>query len=109
VRIHLQRTADGLVARVVAGHDAAQAFTQNAGDLRRSLQASGINLVRLDVDVAGDRDATDRGAQAQPDGASGRGRAPALAAEESADDGSATPNTTRTVELGAGALVNVLA
>src|SRR5581483_11080683 len=53
VRIHLQRTEDGVVARVVAGHEAAQAFHQNADELRRSLQSHGVNLLRLHIETGG--------------------------------------------------------
>jgi flagellar hook-length control protein FliK len=60
VRIHLQRTDDGIVARVVAGHEAAQSFQQNADDLRRSLQSNGLTLLRLHIETSADRGSSQR-------------------------------------------------
>jgi hypothetical protein len=47
---------------VLAGPEAAEHFQQGADDLRRALQASGINLVGLHIETSGGRDAS---AQAQ--------------------------------------------
>ena len=51
IQIHLQRTSDGIVARVVTEHaEAAQTLAQNGDDLRRSLQQNGTHLLRLDIE-----------------------------------------------------------
>jgi flagellar hook-length control protein FliK len=63
VRIHLQRTDDGVVARVVAGHEAAQSFHQNSDDLRRALQSHGVNLLRLHIETSGRGNAQNTAAQ----------------------------------------------
>ena len=57
IRIQLQRTDEGLIARVVADRpETAQALQQSSGELRRSLEASGQPLLRLDIEASGQRD-----------------------------------------------------
>ena len=65
ITIHLQKTSDGIVAKVVADHSAAaQTMQQGGDDLRRSLQNSGLHLLRLDIETRGDqRGSADGGAQ----------------------------------------------
>jgi flagellar hook-length control protein FliK len=56
IRIELQSTDEGLVARVVADHpETAQTLQQNAGELRRSLESTGQTLLRLDIEASGQR------------------------------------------------------
>jgi flagellar hook-length control protein FliK len=106
INIHLQHTADGVVARVVAGPEAAQHFQQGADDLRRSLQASGVNLVGLHIETSnGGRDAH---TQAQPQTDSARRQS----AAQSDDDGTASNPTTSPASLEplhGGASISVLA
>jgi flagellar hook-length control protein FliK len=56
IEIRLRQTAAGLAATVVAeAPEAAQLLQQAAGELRRSLEDQGLQLLRLDVSVADDR------------------------------------------------------
>jgi flagellar hook-length control protein FliK len=110
LQIHLQRTADGLVARVIAEHpEAAQTLAQNGDDLRRSLQQSGMTLLRLDIESSDRRDAS---AQPQPGAGGSASRA---AAGTGTDDGTldavsdATSLQISVNDLSGTALVNVLA
>ena len=110
LQIHLQRTADGLVARVIAEHpEAAQTLAQNGDDLRRSLQQSGMTLLRLDI---GSSDRRDAPAQQQP-GAGGhasRGLTATGTGDGTLDAVSDTTSTQISVhDLSDTALVNVLA
>jgi flagellar hook-length control protein FliK len=55
IRIQLQRTDDGVTARVTTDHAAtADTLSQGGDDLRRSLQQAGVTLVRLDIETRGD-------------------------------------------------------
>jgi flagellar hook-length control protein FliK len=55
IRIQLQRTDDGLVARVVADRpETAAALQSSASELRRSLEATGQPLLRLDIEASGE-------------------------------------------------------
>jgi len=105
IRIHLQRTDAGLVARVVTEHAAAaQTLQQGSGELRRSLQAAGVNVLRLDIETRQDSGAAspNPGGQASPTGRVGR-----ASDDEATDDVPAPVHTT--IVLPSGALVNVLA
>jgi flagellar hook-length control protein FliK len=106
LEIHLRHTSDGIAARVVA--DAAQAahVLRNGGEeLRRSLEAQGLNLVSFDVDTAGARDERRSGfGQGDPGSSNGRQDGGPLDAPE------ATETTEeKTVRLPNGVLVDVLA
>jgi flagellar hook-length control protein FliK len=103
ITIHLQKTSDGIIAKVVADHSAAaQTMQQGGDDLRRSLQNSGLHLLRLDIETRGDqRGSADGGTQtSQSDRTAGDNDAAA------GDDGASQPTT---IVLPNGALVNVLA
>ena len=104
ITIHLQKTSDGIVARVVAEHSAAaQTMQQGGDDLRRSLQNSGLHLLRLDIETRGDQ----RGSAGNSAHTSESGRtAGNTDAADTADDGASQPTT---IVLPNGALVNVLA
>jgi flagellar hook-length control protein FliK len=103
IRIQLSQSSDGLVARVVAEHSAAaQTLQQGASELRRSLEASGVPLLRLDIETQGQR-----GENAQDSGRTANGAASAdVPADEQDESSGAQPVT---VELSNGAIVNVLA
>jgi flagellar hook-length control protein FliK len=109
LQIHLQRTADGLVARVIAEHpEAAQTLAQNGDDLRRSLQQSGMTLLRLDIESSDRRDPSAH----QDPGADGAGAGPRAGADDAlALDGVTDSASTQISahDLSNSALVNVLA
>jgi flagellar hook-length control protein FliK len=110
IQIHLQRTSDGLVARVIAEHpEAAQTLAQNGDDLRRSLQQSGMTLLRLDIESSDRRDPS---AQQQP-GAGGASSRAVAGAGTNEDDGTLDAVSDATSisahDLSDSALVNVLA
>jgi len=114
IEVHLRQTADGLVARVVAQHAAAAQLLQDGGaDLRRQLEQSGVNLLRLDIGASGEQGgrAADRQALAHGgDAAGGRRRADANADDPLAPlDDAAETTATATLALPNGALVDVLA
>jgi flagellar hook-length control protein FliK len=104
ITIHLQKTSDGIVAKVIADHSAAaQTMQQGGDDLRRSLQNSGLHLLRLDIETRGDQ----RGSAGNSGHTSESGRtAGDNDAADTADDGASQPTT---IVLPNGALVNVLA
>jgi flagellar hook-length control protein FliK len=101
VDVHIRSTAEGLVARVVAhSAEAVQTLQHAAGDLRRSLEEQGLNVMSLDI--------------GQP-GESGAGRARSESNGRNTYEGSAagseTEETTetKTLRLPTGVLVDVLA
>jgi flagellar hook-length control protein FliK len=109
VEIHLRHTAEGLSARLVAdAPQAAQVLAQAAGDLRRSFEEQGLNLVRIDVATADD-DRAGTGAGAAQHGDGERRRHSGGAGGEIAGAPTDTPIVERTIELANGALVDVLA
>jgi flagellar hook-length control protein FliK len=110
VEVHLRHTAEGLSARVVAeAPEAAHLLSQAAGELRRTLEAQGLSLLRIDVATAGDERSAGTGAGAagheQRDGR----RHPGAPASGSGALETDTPIVERTIELPNGALVDVLA
>jgi len=110
IKISLQQTPNGLVARVVADHpDATQTLQQNAGDLKRSLEASGMTLLRLDISSTGDQSLGSFQGSEQ-DGSSTGDAAYRSNGEVAEDDGDVADSTTGlTVTLASGSLVDVLA
>jgi flagellar hook-length control protein FliK len=113
VEIRLQQTAGGLVASVVAeGVEAAQLLQQAGHDLRRQLEAHGIELQRLDISHSGEERSGARSAEARL----GDGERPSSTANDDShatDGGDLTPTdettATSTLELPDGVLVDVLA
>jgi flagellar hook-length control protein FliK len=68
INIHLQRTPDGIIARVVTEHPEAAATLASGGeDLRRQLAQQGTQLLRLDIETS-DRRASQ--GDADPNGGS---------------------------------------
>jgi flagellar hook-length control protein FliK len=104
ITIHLQKTSDGIVAKVVADTSAAaQTMQQGGDDLRRSLQNSGLHLLRLDIETRGDqRGSANAGGHTSQSQRTGGDQESASAG----DDGASQPTT---IVLPNGALVNVLA
>jgi flagellar hook-length control protein FliK len=102
IQIRLQRTPDGVIARVTADHpEAARALAQNSDDLRRSFRDSGTTLLRLDIESSDQGD--DMGEDHTAGSTSGDGFADG--------DSEADPISTDlpTTPLSDAALVNVLA
>jgi flagellar hook-length control protein FliK len=108
IQIHLQRTAEGVVARVVTEHpEAAQTLADNSDDLRRSLQQNGTNLLRLDIHSSDQRRSS---AQQSETGAGSAGSSAGDGDETGGDDltvGAATD--VAGAGLTSATLVNVLA
>jgi flagellar hook-length control protein FliK len=106
IEIMLSHGPGGLSATVTAESPAAAHALQRAADqLQRSLADQGLSLVRLDIDVAGDRSAQSRRDDRERSARRGQARA-------GADDGTdlnPTPTVERTLELPGGVLVDVLA
>jgi flagellar hook-length control protein FliK len=114
VEIRLQQTAGGLRASVVAdGIEAAQVLQQASHDLRRQLEAQGIQLQRLDISFSGDERSGARSAETRT--GDGERRSPTGNDTDShATDGGDLTSTddavaTATLELPDGVLVDVLA
>src|SRR5207244_5469982 len=107
VEIHLKSTAGGLVARVTAdGHQAAQLLQQAGDDLRRQLQAQGIDLQRLDIGVAGDPGHGAGAGAAEEHPANGEDRPAGGSEDASAEEGSSAATQAKdTIELPDGVLV----
>jgi flagellar hook-length control protein FliK len=112
VQIHLQQTSAGLIASVVAdGAEAAQVLQQAGHDLRRQLEAQGIELQRLDISYSGDERSGARSAETQT--GDGEQRSSAGDSSTATDGGDLNPTdeltATSTLELPDGVLVDVLA
>ena len=106
LEIHLRHTADGIAARVVADSSQAAHMLRGGGEeLRRSLEAQGLNLVSFDVDTAGAQDER-RSGFGQPD-EGGTGTRPDAGPVEAAEATETIEE--KTVQLPNGVLVDVLA
>jgi flagellar hook-length control protein FliK len=108
IKISISQTPDGLVARLAADHpEAVQTLQQSAGDLRRSLEAGGVSLLRLDIGGTGQSlsgfSGSDHEGSAPGSQTSGSGD------PETADGEETSTPTELTIELSSGSLVNVLA
>jgi flagellar hook-length control protein FliK len=108
IQIHLQRTEDGVVARVVTEHaEAAQTMADHSDDLRQSLEQSGTTLLRLDIETSDQRRSA---AQEQTDGSAGGGSSRGDAADADGDDLTVSaPAAVAGGGLTTSTLVNVLA
>ena len=108
IKISLSQTPDGLIARVTADHpEAAQTLQQSAGELKRSLEAGGMSLLRLDIGSSGEQGLGGSGGS-QRDGSSADGSWNRGQADGAEEDATSTQSEL-TVELPSGSLVNVLA
>jgi flagellar hook-length control protein FliK len=105
VRVQLQQTSAGIVARVVADHQsAAQTLQQSAGDLRRALESSGVSLLQLDIGASdGESGAT------TSDGSGSEGAGGNATAEDAGEESEPGEESPRAVTLSSGAVVDVLA
>jgi flagellar hook-length control protein FliK len=102
VDVHIRSTAEGLVARVVAhSAEAVQTLQHAAGDLRRSLEEQGLNILNLDIGQPGESGTGRAGSQSN-----GRNTYDGTPAAAEADD---TTTETKTLRLPTGVLVDVLA
>jgi flagellar hook-length control protein FliK len=108
IKISLSQTADGLIARVATDHpEAAQTLQQNAADLKRSLEASGMQLLRLDIGSSGQQ-SLGGFMGSQGDSSSTSASSTGEPAQATADQSEPT-GAELTIELSSGSLVNVLA
>jgi flagellar hook-length control protein FliK len=106
IRIHLHQTSDGLVARVVAEHaGAAQVLQHGGAELRRSLEAAGLPLLRLDIESSDQRGQTAQDPSRTSSGAAGDG----AAVDEQESSGEEPTTAQLTVSLPGGAVVDVFA
>ena len=109
IEIRLRQTAAGLTATVMAdAPEAAQILQQAAGELRRSLEDQGLQLLRFEVGVADDRQSgpgAGAAGEERPRERAGRdgGSADALT-DDGPDTGDEVP-----IQLPNGVLVDVLA
>jgi flagellar hook-length control protein FliK len=105
VRIQLQQTSDGLIARVVADHPAAAQVLQQGGDeLRRALEGSGTTLLGLDIGASGQQAGHGPGRGAPTPGAQTQS-----ASEPDSPEGSASTEPPQTVALPNGTLIDIFA
>jgi Flagellar hook-length control protein FliK len=108
VEVRLRVTTHGLVASITADRaESAQVLQQAGADLKRALEAQGVEVAGLDFGVAGD-EARQRAHGRDADPTSGRG------ANRAADDEELSPidpdhPTTTAPTIALGALVDVLA
>jgi flagellar hook-length control protein FliK len=113
LEIRLRSSAAGVVASVVADNaQAAHQLQQAADDLRRALEAQGIDLLRLDIGLAADHRASEGAGTAW--GGAERDRSAPDAAGDGAGggpggDGAAVTAELSVIQLPNGVLVDVLA
>jgi flagellar hook-length control protein FliK len=107
VEVRLRVTTHGLMASITADRpESAQVLQQAGADLRRALEAQGVEVAGLDIGVAGD-DARQRAQQRDADGARTRAGAADAGEELSPIDPDHPTTTASTIALGV--LVDVLA
>jgi flagellar hook-length control protein FliK len=107
VEVRLRVTTHGLMASITADRpESAQVLQQAGADLRRALEAQGVEVAGLDIGVAGD-DARQRAQQRDADAA--RTRAGAADADEELSPIDPDHPTTTASTIALGALVDVLA
>ncbi len=107
IEIMLSHGPAGIRATVTADSPAAaHALQRAADDLQRSLADQGLSLVRLDIDVAGDRASARSRDHDDPARGSRRGHGRGGGPDAGADQ---TPIAETTLELPNGVLVDVLA
>ena len=88
--------------------EAAHLLSQAAGELRRTLEQQGLNVVRIDVTTAGDDTAGHGAGAAGHEQREGRRHAGGQAGDVAGTE-TDTPITDQTIELANGVLVDVLA
>jgi flagellar hook-length control protein FliK len=104
IRVQLQQTSAGIVARVTAEHaTAAHVLEQSSSELRKALEGAGVHLLRLDIGQS-DTQSKDTG-----DGGAGANVAGGSAAPDGGVQTDAADQVAHTVTLSNGALVDILA
>jgi flagellar hook-length control protein FliK len=104
IRVQLQQTSAGIVARVTAEHStAAHVLEQSSSELRKALEGAGVHLLRLDIGQSGTQ-SKDTG-----DGSAGANVAGGSAAPDGSAQTDAADQVSHTVTLSNGALVDILA
>jgi flagellar hook-length control protein FliK len=107
VEVLLRGGGSGLTATVVAENPhAAHLLAQSANELQRRLADQGLELASIQISVGGEA------ANGAPNGREGASAAPGRAATGNADDTTdapAAPEQIKTIDLGGGVLVDVLA
>ena len=112
VEVRLRQTAHGLMATVTADRaDAAQVLQQAGADLRRALEAQGVQLAGLDIGLAGENQdaANARANERRADGSLGGSRREPQAADNDLSPIDPDQRTTTASTIALGALVDVLA
>jgi len=105
IEIMLAHGPAGLSATIRADSaQAAQALQRSVDELQRTLQSQGLNVVRIDISVAGDGSAA-RGREDRDGPADHHG----TRHERESDRETDSPTAPRTIELPTGVLVDVLA
>jgi flagellar hook-length control protein FliK len=105
VRVQLQQTSEGLVARVVADHQsAAQTLQQSAGELRRALESSGVSLLQLDIGASDSQNEAASGGEE-----SSQSMGPGTTGQDTTDEAETGETTTTTLTLTGASVVDVLA
>jgi flagellar hook-length control protein FliK len=110
VEIKLRVTTHGLLASITADRpESAQVLQQAGADLKRALEAQGVQVAGLDIGVAGE-DARQRAQQRDTDPNAAGGRSP-RSADADPDLSPIDPDnpTTTAPTIALGALVDVLA
>jgi flagellar hook-length control protein FliK len=105
VRVQLQQTSAGLVARVVADHQSAvQTLQQSAGELRRALESSGVSLLQLDIGASDSQNEAASGGEE-----SSQSTGPGTAGQDTTDEAETGETTTTTLTLTGASVVDVFA
>jgi flagellar hook-length control protein FliK len=109
IKISLAQTPDGLIARVATDHpETAMTLQQSAGDLKRSLEDSGMALLRLDIGSSGQQNQGSFAGSTGDGSQTGSGWSGGSEVRSVEEETTPTP-TELTSELSSGSLVNVLA
>jgi flagellar hook-length control protein FliK len=109
VEVRLRMTTHGLMASIRADRpEAAQVLQQAGADLRRALEAQGVQLAGLEFGLAGDGDRA-RAQERNAEGAGRPGRANGGEDDELSPIDPDNPATTSAPTIALGALVDVLA
>jgi flagellar hook-length control protein FliK len=112
VEVRLRQTAHGLMATVTADRaDAAHVLQQAGADLRRALEAQGVQIAGLDIGMAGENQdaANARANERRADGSLGGSRRQPTASANELPPIDPDQRTTTAPTIALGALVDVLA
>ena len=110
IKISLSQTPEGLIARVATDHpEAAATLQQSAAELKRSLEESGVSVLRLDIGSSGQQSLGSFSGSAGDGSYGGSGSSSNSAQADGSETETTSTPTELTVELSSGSLVNVLA